>query len=294
MALVAALTAACSGSSDDAIGSEADDTIAEPVTASTVEPMATTDSTASAQAYATMVLDAQPVAYWPLDDVAAIVAVDAGVNGLDGEYRGVDGLSRGEPPAVVGSGTSVRFDGIAGFIHITEAGTAAATLLAPFEAFSLEAWFRPARLDVDPGEPTYLARWRWYGWGLYRSGDQVVADVWEIPTDVSAGVSPIVTRLWSDDLVIDRWHHLVLTKDAEDVLLYVNGVAVARQPSQGDLYAPVVDPAADCCGIGGSVALGRDGDVDGNYLDGWIDEVAFYARVLDADEIALHASYALE
>jgi hypothetical protein len=284
---VVVLAAACSGTSDDAPGPDTTDSTVAPATTA-IESAAT----APAQDYAGVVLDAGPVAYWPLDNPTASAAVDAGPNGVNGEYRGVDGLSGGETPAVVGSGSSLRFDGTTGFVHIAEAGTDAATLLAPIEAFSIELWFRPTRLEVDPGEPTFLARWRWYGWGLYRSGDQVAADVWEIPTGASGVDSPMLTRLRSGDLTTDRWHHLVVTKDAESVQLYVDGVAVARQPSLGDLYAPVVDPADDCCGIGGAVALGRDGDIDGNYLDGWLDEVAVYARALDADEIARHASFA--
>jgi hypothetical protein len=280
--------AACSGTSDDTTGPESTESTAT----TAIESTASTTATVPAQDYAAVVLDAGPVAYWPLDELTATAAVDAGPNGVDGEYRGVDGLSPGELPAVIGSGSSLRLEGTTGFVHIAEAGTDEATILAPIEAFSIEAWFRPTRLDADPGEPTYLARWRWYGWGLYRSGDQVAADVWEIPTGASGEESPVLTRLRSGDLTTDRWHHLVVTKDDESVQLYVDGVVVARQPSQGDLFAPVVDPADDCCGIGGAVALGRDGDIDGNYLDGWLDEVAVYARSLDADEIARHASFA--
>jgi hypothetical protein len=193
---------------------------------------------------------------------------------------------------VAGSGSSVRFDGTSGFIHVADGGTAEAALLAPIDDFSLEAWFRPSQLEVDPGEPTYLARWRWYGWGLYRFGDQIVADIWFLPGGASGDGSPVLTRLASGELTTDRWHHLVLTVDAEAVHLYVDGLAVDRQPRPGELYAPTVDPAADCCGTGGAVALGRDGDVDGNYLAGWLDEVALYSRALDTAEIAHHASFA--
>ncbi|MBI4944446.1 MAG: hypothetical protein HY830_27200, partial [Actinobacteria bacterium] len=59
-------------------------------------------------------------------------------------------------------------------------------------------------------------------------------------------------------------------------------------PTSGPLFALAVPPADDCCGAGGGVALGRDGDVDSGYVDGWLDEVAVYDRALTAAEISAH------
>ncbi len=255
------------------------------------EPTPSTDvGKAPAQpGYGELVTAAGPLAYWSFDETTGDLAEDSGPDGFDGTYTG--GVSLGEEPAVAGGGSSVRVDGESGHVFVAGAGTPAATALAPADGVSVELWFRPARLpgstDVDQ-----LARWRWYGWSIRVSGGRISADVWEDAAPGRTKVDPRQVIVTGPRLGAGGWHHVVLTQDAAEVRLYLDGVQVAGEASVGPLFAPVVDPKLDDAGTGGGVAFGRDADTDGQYFDGWLDEVAVYPLALSAEEIAAHAALA--
>jgi hypothetical protein len=185
----------------------------------------------------------------------------------------------------------VRVDGETGHIFVAEAGTPAATALAPADGLSVELWCRPARL-AKGDEVDQLARWRWYGWSLRISGGRISADVWEDAVPGQDRADPRQIIVTGPRLEAGRWHHVVLTQDEATVRLYLDGVMVAETASVGPLFAPVVDPKLDEAGTGGGVAFGRDADTDGQYFDGWLDEVAVYPLALSAEVIASHAALA--
>lgn len=60
-------------------------------------------------------------------------------------------------------------------------------------------------------------------------------------------------------------------------------------PAQGQIRYQAVAVEDDCCGAGGALGFGRDGDVDGNYFAGWLDDVALFDRALGTDEISVLA-----
>lgn len=240
-------------------------------------------------AYAELVASAGPIAHWSLDETTGLVAADSGPRGLDGTYAGEVAL--GEDSAVTGGGSSVRVDGTSGHVFVAGSGTPAATALAPADAVSVELWFRPARLprgaDVDQ-----LARWRWYGWSIRISDGRISADVWQDAASDPDRPDPRQIVVTGPRVGADRWHHVVLTEGADAVRLYLDGAQVAETASVGPLFAPVVDPKLDEGGTGGGVALGRDADTDGQYFDGWLDEVAVYPLALSAEAIAANAALA--
>lgn len=254
-------------------------------------PAATT--TEPAGAYRDAVLAAGPVAYWPLDELAPGPATDAGPSGLGASYAGR--IAFGEPPAVRGGGTSIRLDGTGGHLAVGGAASAAGQALAVTPELTVELWYRPAA--VPTGTVGQLARWRWFGWELQVFDGRLAAGLWLPPTGGAAagGTTGTPVSLAGPALREGAWHHVALTKDVTMARLYVDGAVVAEAAAPGPILYLAVDPALDCCGSGGGVAFGRDGDVTtdaAHFLTGGLDEVAVYARALTSAELAAHASFA--
>ena len=292
--LAAAVLAACSGDETGPTGAADADVTVTPttVTPTTVTPTTTdavtptTDavapSTDAAMTYRGAVLAAGPVAYWPLDDTTPAMAAEVGPGGFTGTYAGT--VVVGEPPAVDGGGTAVAFDGSGGHLYVGDASGPAARALALSPSLTVELWFQPAA--VPSGTVGQLARWRWYGWGLQVVDGRLSASLW-LP-----GPTPVA--LAGPTLAEGVWYHVALTKDDSTARLYVDGAPVAESPATGPVHYVALDPAQDCCGSGGGVAFGRDGDVStdaAHFLTGGLDEVAVYDRALTADEVAAHAAF---
>ncbi|MGE0731221.1 MAG: LamG domain-containing protein [Acidimicrobiia bacterium] len=288
--LAAAVLAGCSGDGTGPTG--AADAAVTTVTAATTDAVtpstavrpstAVTPSTDAAMTYRGVVLASGPVAYWPLDDTTPTTAAEVGPGGFTATYAGT--VVVGEPPAVDGGGTAVAFDGSGGHLYVGDASGPAARALALSPSLTVELWFRPAA--VPPGTVGQLARWRWYGWGLQVVDGRLSGSLW-LP-----GPTPVA--LAGPALAEGVWHHVVLTKDDSTARLYVDGVPAAEVPATGPVHYVALDPAQDCCGSGGGVAFGRDGDVStdaAHFLTGGLDEVAVYDRALSADEVAAHAAF---
>src|SRR5207248_1885596 len=75
----------------------------------------------------------------------------------------------------------------------------------------------------------------------------------------------------------NAWHHVALTKDGTNLILYLDGSSVASTPMTEATYYQ-----------GGGIAIGRDGDSSGSYFPGNIDEVAVYDHALSASQVAAH------
>lgn len=256
------------------------------VPSSSASAPATTAPAASAATgddYAGAVRTAGPVAWWRLDETTGRTAADSAGGGYHARFVG--DVVTGEPGAVAGAGTSVRLDGSGAHVYVVDASDERATGLAPRDAVSVELWFRAAAGAGDGR--MVLARWRWYGWDLAVDAGRVTASAWERRD----GEQPVQKTL-AGPVLDDGWHHVVLSRDAQSTRLFVDGVPVDDAATTGPLFALAVPPADDCCGVGGGVALGRDGDVDSGYVDGWLDEVAVYDRALTAAEISDHHDYA--
>jgi hypothetical protein len=232
--------------------------------------------------YGELVAESEPLGYWSLDETSVDLAAEANSSTVAGQYRG--GVRLGEQPAI-GSGTSVHFDGSTGYVWIGESSGDAAQSLVSSDALTVEMWFRPEVLPSDAGA-MHLARWRWYGWGIYVRDGRLHAELWE-----DTGTDLRGTTLDGPDLAIDSWHHIAMTRDADAIRLYVDGEQIDEEQASGKVYQLAIDAADDCCGIGGGVAFGRDADVDGNYLAGWLDELAIYPTALSQETLAEHHGF---
>ena len=110
----------------------------------------------------------------------------------------------------------------------------------------------------------------WKSWALYsfNGNDYYSAQV------TNAAGTPVYLN-YSTAITTGVWFHMVLTIDASvNSILYVNGISRSVDTSQTSLYT-----ATSNMSIGGDWS-------GGGGLDGFIDDMRFYNRVLSAAEVA--------
>ena len=210
-------------------------------------------------AYAKAVLDAKPVAYWRLDDAAGRSAANAVPGGV--AARVFDGAAWYLPG--IGSGT----------------GYGSGEALKP-SAFSGEKQINRAlhiaggRVEADwkMTRSASIALWFWLG---HESGasDRSGAVAEALGAKLTARQSAnhrlqlaLGDSLSKDEWRADEWHFAVLVRDGATVRVHLDGAA-----------KPSLESAV---GESGSIL------VFGNGLEGKLDEVAVFDRVLSPDEIA--------
>ena len=243
--------------------------------------------TSSDVSYAALVGASQPIGYWPLDEQNGSAMASA-MPGAEASYLG--GVQLGEPPAI-DAGTSVFLDGSSAAIWLGPSDSEYGRAVAAEDAITVALWVRVAEAP-ESGEVMHLARWRWYGWGIYVVDGVLRAEVWEVSKgDDDASLEPAGSTLEGPSLTTETWYHVALTRDATTTRLYVDGAVVAERMSTGEIYYLAIDADDDCCGTGGGVAFGRDADVDGNYFHGWLDEIAIYPAALSAQTVAAHHAF---
>ena len=199
------------------------------------------------------------------------IARDETGNGHDGTYgsgviQGVPGLLVGDPNLaaafVEGSGH-----------HVTVPITS--DLKFPDDDFSVEFWVKITGPVVGDNNIVGWASGGDRSWQivLTTSGTPPVRftgfrnDVDVVKTSVAAGTN----------VEFDTIHHVVTTYDAtsDEMILYVDGVAVDSGTSSGTLND-------------GSLPIRLGGGSDNNEIDGVLDEVAIYDKVLTPSQINHH------
>lgn len=226
--------------------------------------------------YARAVLQSEPLAYWPLDEMAGDRAGDLSGNGLAGRYEpGVVFWLEGAPLRAGGPLDQERAAHFAG-------GRVAAQLEKLGDQYTVEFWFwnglpNDARAvtgylfsrgpddDAVPGDHlgiggTYQQRGL-DGKLFFYNGNEV--------QDLLVGETQIAPK---------SWHHVALVRRGEEVRVYLDG---KTEPEIAGQARRTISPETP------EVFLG--GRSDGLFgLEGRIDEVAVFARALPADEIARH------
>jgi hypothetical protein len=188
-----------------------------------------------------------------------------------------NGATASEPGKV---NQAFRFDGTNDFVVISDS-----PVLSPHVgatgAMTVEAWFRMdeyPRFDTGTGQTrrALVAKGTPGEWeyALYvRTNGNVAFSVWNPAGTGYAEPEGIPASL-------HEWHHLAGTlKKGEFARVYLDGVLVAEEASFVGDTADGVSP----------LYIGRRGD--GQYFNGWVDEVALYDRVLsDAEITAIYAA----
>ncbi|RPJ37151.1 MAG: hypothetical protein EHM35_06910, partial [Planctomycetaceae bacterium] len=210
--------------------------------------------------------DPDLLAWYAFDEAAGTVSVDLSGNRVSAVLEQMIWETTGAPGL---EGGSVRSDG-SGNVHF---GITRPT--PPLRQATLTGWFRIGRQE------------QWIPlWYLARGTDSYVSLVPQPANDgglvievKGAGQSQPIRAQARDPLPVDHWTHLAVTMDAmgEQITVYEDGAAVLT--ARGLTGLTTVLETADFVSMGDSFTLY-------DRLRFSVDEVRFYARILDAEEIA--------
>ena len=219
--------------------------------------------------YAQVILQDQPVAYWPLNETAGAVANDLSGNGYNAAYIGTPTL--GAAPIAPGLGASVSLNGSTQYVELATPPAALQLVEGSFEG-----WWLPSVIPTaaNTGGAVVAAVYNssnvnyMLGFGAndgstshsnFSFGHYGAA--WTSATNSTAATANTPA-------------HLVATFNGTTMILYVNGVSVAS------VAASTFTPTAN------GIVMGA-GD-NGGYLTGLLSNVAIYNTVLSAARIQAH------
>ena len=219
-------------------------------------------TTSAVAGYAQVVLADGPAAYWRLGETGGASAADsAGTNA----GTVVGGVALGQAGALVDGNAAMLFNGATGYVQV--ANSAAVQLAGDL---TIELWVKSSLATRQTLiSKSYLQE---FELTLETSGR---LNLYQGTGTTYQGVpSPVGV------VVANTWQHVVVTRTANTIRFYVNGVA----KGSGTLtLTPTVGTSA--------VAIGRTTGGT-QYVNGDLDEVALYPIALSAAQIAAH--YALQ
>lgn len=253
--------------------------------------------------YSSVVLAKGPVGYWRLGEAAGPTAFDSSGNGYDGIYFG--NASFGQLGAIANDpDTAIGLNGYQSgdYVQIPDPPMAEFSQPTSGVGLTVEVWMRPD-LIVFPGQ-TLDPYIHWLGKGMpgqyewalrFYSQDasrpnRISGYIWN-PGNPQGGEG--AGAYFQDALEPGTWIHVVVCYEPGDantlppagVHIYRDGVHRLGPPSSGTLYNDplgrwMIFPAH----AGAPLRLGARNDVNFT-LNGGLDEVAIYPRVLTPDEI---------
>ncbi len=250
-----------------------------------VSTSATTTTPVGSSTYANVVRSDQPTLYWPLDERSGTIARDASGRGQTGRYS--SGISLGRPGAVSGNAGIVLNAG-----PNTGVGQNRAAY-APPSAYSIELWFRSTTRNGG----------RLMGWSSSSAGTSAQVDraLYLTPSgqlvfsarqptangrcfDNNQYFVPGFCYAWGQQDYNDGgYHHVVVTQSTSaGMRLYVDNVLVSTLTG-----ATALPTFNGVWRIGGDKVTGLPRSYAPG-LDGGLDEVAVYPRVLQPAEVTQH------
>jgi hypothetical protein len=249
--------------------------------------------------YSSVVLAKGPVGYWRLGEAAGPTALDASGNGYDGTYFGNPSFA--QPGAIANDpDTAIGLNGFdsGDFVEVMDPDSAAFSQPTSGLGLTVEVWMRPDVL-IFPGQTAdpYI---HWLGKGMpaqfewamrFYSQDasrpnRISAYVWN-PGNPQGGEG--AGAYFQDALVPGVWMHIVAVYEPGDkdtlppagVHIYRDGIHRQGPPSSGTLYTTYDIVPAHGTAL---LHLGTRDNLSFT-LNGGLDEVAIYPRVLTPDEI---------
>ncbi len=207
------------------------------------------------------------VGYWKLDEQSGTTAADE-LGNNDGTMQG--GLTGSDSVAGL-VGTALQLDDFNDVITVPHA--------ADFDLvgdLTLSLWFRRLTSHgglVSKGASDNSA----WNYGVYMSASNYLIFYSDdtVPTSVSSN-----TTITDTD-----WHHVVVTREGNDVTIYLDGIVEASGTMAGAFGTDSFD-----------VHIGKSGDIfSGDTFGGTIDDVRIYDRALTAQEVVrLYNTHAIE
>jgi hypothetical protein len=260
------------------------------------------DSQAVSNSYARLVLADRPTGYWRFEETAmndgATAADSSGIRRA-GRYHGKVFSVPGVPGI---GGRAARFDGKSALMRVPHHPVFSLNSLSvEFWICTREKWIN----EYWPGDAVIVGKdvpGLAADWSIIGGSFTNIANEGRVIVGIgSKQVKPVSQEdqlLGSPRGINDGvWHHVVWTRDRSGAnLLYVDGIAVASMNDGGGSINNPMDIE-----IGGSlrssttlppttVPLDKEGHVlkDRSFLDGELDEVAIYDRVLSPEQVGAH------
>lgn len=198
--------------------------------------------------------DSSLIGYWSFDEANGNLLKDLSGCGHDGEIKGspkwVDGIKGG----------ALEFDGIENCVKIP-------SLNLP-QIFTITFFIKPESVEGGAEGKNVIGKTGSDYTNFYvfinRDANKISFMVPGI-----AGASNVITP--------SRWHHVTMSYDLKELLVYIDGISVVRKRKEG-----IVENNDEPLMLGGSVK--------GRMFKGTIDELEIYNKVLGEDEIRQRVS----
>lgn len=224
-------------------------------------------------AYYNLTLNDGLVGYWKLDETSGTRADDSSGWGNSGALLNGPTISTTVPTLNFSNPRSLNFDGVNDYVNMGNNNSLDRGSLP----FSIAAWFKVDtaggvgewRPIIDKGSSNAIQNY-----GLWTSANPFVNKIDFISGNGDWGDTVSLTTI-----LPDTWYHAAGTWDGTTKRLYVNGV-LEKSSTPGSTEKPVSSPSTFKIG----------GARDSAYLDGNVDDVRVYNRVLKPFEIAVLAS----
>ncbi|NCI49352.1 choice-of-anchor D domain-containing protein, partial [Sediminibacterium roseum] len=215
-------------------------------------------------------------------------SLTAGSTAVAGLYT-VTGTSATGCTAVVSARVTVNsaagalaFDGAGSYVTL-----GSSSLLKPTGALTAEAWVRRTNWGT-PALQTILGNTDGNGYSIIISENGGFSNA---GTNITAlvrrnGAYAIVS--WDASSLASGWHHIALTYDGRNTILYVDGTQKNQNDAGGNY--PVTYNANNSTFIGAEVGNADLPAAIPNYFDGSIDEARFWNKALCAQQVANNIS----
>jgi hypothetical protein len=242
-------------------------------------------NSALSNAYSTVVLADNPVAFWRLDESTGATNALDDAGSFDGAYQAPSGILTFGYPSGVPHDTDTA-------IHVTN--TAIVTIPYALELnpvtgpWSYEFWIQPTSLSGNfptpissEGNPNLGVNL--FGWNIY----QHAANVW--PWNIyNGGPNGSFTSEFADNPIVPgTWYHMVLTDDGTNMVWYSNNRLVFSTTAAAVGFIQNGVNGDPTINAGPTTLAVRSDGVFGDW-DGGIQDVAVYNYVLSPAQIQNH------